>query len=862
MTLEPWWIIIVGDQNSSGISSPISIDYFYEEITDIFSGWTQFSLKQDPQKFRWFLIDRFQEEAGDDLISQILNFLDLFSPFSYHRENNPTQPTLTVEELHAIDISIALIGDVRSPVVQTFYHLLGKVIRLRRERLFPGRNLKNYGFLYIPQELPNFEHTMRTSCLSFLIQLNTMQNDLPLAERPFNNVVIIQDKNADETNPEGYVNLSEEKIPHLIAQMILHLLISNARIIEGNRTAPDNCWTQLGSVALYFDQHHYLTNLASKVGNSLLDNFKNNEGKPWVDKKTVQAVLSEKRFQDEISIKNLFKKIINTSDLPSFNFSSKIWAYPDKTHPYKFWTPLILKLYFGFYVKFLPVRLVEYGRLFLSRSFQDFQRYLERVKKRILEGSEEVTGLKSYIQDITEYPWKHQLLACGLKQYENTLMTIRDIIAHQRNYLKSELFHLEEFSNLMVFPIPRFLKSFYENANDEFTIEEEKKIVQDLQFILSSHPLPLALFVRALLLGIVLFFLFNPFLNWISPLIINLEWLVSNALLLAVISFGFPFLIAIWRYQVKTLRWTRKLVKKYIASILRHAQSRVREKIVQMLDDLYSELDEFCRKLQEDAQVIREQWQFQAVPDSPMRATDFQISLTGSIDNSPVLMELPQYEISRFQRTLDRIEREEQADLMRAALCSLPSTASPQNADYLWQYILQKNFNEANRMLIVFCLSLFQENKDLFYWLRNSANPKLGAKLLAWAYPSGVLRHLINLTDPQYEYHSLQDYTFSMQRQNIRYFQIDIPNYLSIASIRYLENLASWFWGSNFQEQSDIINQLFKTRSSTLKATLALHNDNQRAALFQLDNQKFYAPDDLEMEVIQYREKLMKTILQ
>jgi len=863
MKLDPWWIIVFDDNNHADSSSGISGELIDNQLNTIFSGWTQFALNKQPGEFRWFQIDRFQGNP-DDIIGSILNFLNNFSPFSPHGGHNANRPSLTVEELNSENISVVLIGDVRSLTVQNFYHLLGKIIRIRRRNLFSERALKSYGFLYIPQELLGFKENVREACISFLLQLNTLQNEAVIAERPFNNLVIVQDKNADRVNKGGFVNLPEGKIPHLIAQLVLHLACSDSSILEDNRTSPEHCWTQLGSIALYFDQKNLLSHLAAKIGESLINDFKDVDRKPWVDSQTLDAVITDKGFKKEISPANLFKKLVSSPERPFFNFSSRIWAYPEKISPYHFWTPRLLKLYFGFYVKNLTVRLVEYGRLFLSRSFQEFQWYLERQQKEILEGTTEYSGLKSYIQEISEYHWREDSLACGLKQYEQMLTRLRNIIAEQQKHLKSELFQLEEFSNLMVFPISRYLQSFYENASEEFTIEEEKKIIDQIRQILSVHPLPLALFLRATIIGILLFFLLSPFLDFFSPTVVNLDWLISNNLFMFLLSFGIPFIIALWRYNIKTWRWIRKLIKKYIASILRHAQARAREKVFLGIEDIYEQLDEFCQQLLAGAEIIRKEWHYPDVPESAMVPTEFQISLTGSVDDTAILNVPPHYEITGYQRTFTQLTDDEKAVLLRAGLHSLHTASSTNDRLYLWQYLLQKKFAQANQILVDYCIKLLQENtRDIFYWLEHGANPRAFDNLIAWSYPSGILQENVFTIPPYYECRSIKGEDFSFPSQtNFQgsFSTIKIPDYISLASIRYLDTLSLWFWGTNYEEQKKIIKKTYQYMDLSAKITLALGSHENRAALFSFSNQPYFIPNDLLGELTSFREELLKKI--
>lgn len=861
--LDPWWIIVVGEESSSGSYEGINADNFYQELNRIFSGWTRFALNKNPEDFRWFQIDRFQGNP-DNIISSILNFLNNFAPFAYRKEQNRNQHFLTVEELNPTSISVVLLGDVRSHSVQAFYHLLGKIIRMRRQQLFGNRVLKSYGFLYIPQELTGFDNNVREACISFLLQLNTLQNEPVIAERPFNNVVIVQDKNADRVNQDGFVDLDEKKIPHLVAQLILHLVASDSSILEVNRPKPEKCWTQLGSVALYFDKKNLLARLATEAGASLMEDFKNNDQKPWVDPQTLGAIISEKDFNREISPASLFKKLVSSPERPIFNFSSRIWAYPEKISPYHFWTPRLLKLYFGFYVKNLTVRLVEYGRLFLTRSFQEFQWYLERRQKEILEGTPEYGGLKSNVREISEYHWSQDLLACSLKQYEQMLTKLRNIIGEQLKHLKSELFQLEEFSNLMVFPIPRYLKSFYDNAKDEFTIDEEKKIIDQIRQILSVHPLPVALFLRAILIGILLFFLLNPFLDVISPTIVNLDWLISNQPFMLLLAFGIPFLIAFWRYNIRTLRWLRKLIKKYVASILRHAQVRAREKVLHSIENIYKKLDTFCVQLLEDAERIRNEWRYPEVPQLAMVPTEFQISLTEKIDDTPILKTFPHYEIKTYQKLFTSLTDDEKAVLMRAGLHSFLTNDSQNDRLYLWQYLLQKKFDQVNQIFRDYCIQLFQEdNRDIFYWLKNEANSQAFDKLMTWSYPSGVLQENVSNKSPNYECLSLkgEDFSFPETKFQVKkYSTIEIPNYISLASIRYLDSLSSWFWANNNEEQERVIQKIYQNLDLPARVTLALFSSENQMALFDFYNQSHLIPNDLKNELTLFRKEVLKKI--
>lgn len=299
----------------------------------------------------------------------------------------------------------------------------------------------------------------------------------------------------------------------------------------------------------------------------------------------------------------IYLPFVLDASIPSFDFSAKIWERPKDKHGRSLSPWALFKtdlLYFFRHLRQLPLRPSEYARLFLT---------------------------------------------C-IEQVRNVLEKIRQVCAPAQ--VSSQLAEIDTFQKLEVFAIPQFLREFYRKAqagtlakaaDDVLTPEKENQLYDELVNTIHSHPIPLALFVRASLLAMMLAFLGERILDKLSPSILNLEWLLAvPGLALDVLAF-IPIAIAFWRYQVRTLNTLKKRIRSYVGAILRHAQTKAKERVKTEMAELFTQVQEYCDTIDKFLETLQEQLNYPQSSRRSYASTKFQHSL---LDMSHV----PEYEIS------------------------------------------------------------------------------------------------------------------------------------------------------------------------------------------------------------------------
>lgn len=760
--MEPWWII-----NLSG-------ETVGRELEKITRGWTHWKRGSADDVNRWWKLDQFNADDGE-LIEQILTFLEQSARYLLKlKRDDHHQVGIPAFENLSTQINILLVGDVRDRNVQRCFHLVAQIVRLKAEELFPGRNAKIFGFLFIPQNFSFLDQNRRQQALLFLIELHTLMSQEVVARRPFNVVHVFQDRNAVDANP-GYQDLSDDQVYELMGHVLLHFAAFPSSWLEQNllRHGDAGHYASVGVAALYYDIDHHIAKLSRELGETLLSDFKESNQPPWFDSNTIEVILNQFELKKRLSPPYLFQHLTRT--VRPFPFPPKIWQYPKGAGPWHFWKSELFPLYFGAYLKDLPVRLVEYGRIFLARNFQDLHRWFAEGKDLIMKGSHAEDGLQTVISRAARSVWSAAYPACGLKQYEGVLHRIKSEAVSQRSRLAQAIDEAMNSEKLQIFLVPDYLRDFYEKAPDEFDLQEEKDIIQDLRNLLKAHPVPLALFARAFILGIVVIFVGLPVLEMLSPWILNLESFLRIPILPPVVLFMVPVIFAWWRYYVRTLRPVRKLMKRYIAMLLKHAEHRAVNTIVEYIAEVYDAVEKHCDSLLENANLIRVSWQYLEVPPSPMAETLFQQPLEGQFRGQSILTALPAYKIGGVNKYANELDPTEKAELMRAAL------ARGSDRKSLWEIVLDCKFDTASKLFHDCCVEMYStQRKSLHDWLHEAKNDQALAAMLAISYPPVVLRDGLPPREVVTETKSSQPLPI-LSEQRPDHPAIDDDNFLSIA---------------------------------------------------------------------------------
>lgn len=651
MPQTPFWIVSTLPHEGENVSEKFNHEQFVQLLDAQMLAWSLasgvFVKSGDPRSWRIDALPPLPSPPATaptvalhtnttafDLINHLQSFI--YNPLQLRGDE--TQPRIA-GQIDATQLIVAVVGDARDAHTHQSLPLLGTLIRRRAaQNLFGGTTIKPVAVIYLPQNVNTSAE--RGEIAAFLSDLHTLMSVPQAGERPFETVIFIQDNNSSHANPEGYSALTQQQAIELVAQTLFHMMIGGCPPLDCGHPPPQNyTYFSVGSAALYYDWREHRQRLAKEAGKTLLEKFTAASASPFVDKKQADATAAP--IVEQLDITTLFKKFALDGNRPSFAFESRIWEEPKDRSGHvitprfaKMWrwlSPDLLNIYFLQHLRFLPFRLAEYARLFLMTRFDVFQTYLRGRREALWQGAGDESGLQRLVRAAVGDALKGEYGgARSLRQAEIVLQKIHDAA----NFTKIDdvLQSQEDFRKLEVFAVPTELQEFYAKANPQLTSIEERTLLDQLSDVLRSHPLPAALFLRAVLVAVMTAFLGVRLLDALSPRVINLEWLLRFPTLVIVILFLIPILIAVWRYFVFTLNPLKRWLRTYIAAVLRHAQERAKQQIKNEMHRLGNQVRDECDAMQKRVAELRSHLAYSEIESRSYKSTTFHRSLLDEIE--------------------------------------------------------------------------------------------------------------------------------------------------------------------------------------------------------------------------------------
>ena len=712
MSLDAWWIIVLPDtklQLQDTLCGTLEKNLCRWSIT---SGFMNSS--KSP---RWWHIDRpeLKLPENEGVLVESLKTLII----------NPLKGTSSGRPLLGGDIrpgmlNVAIIGNIMDDTVRAYLHTLGKMLRHVQGQLFPDVTLSINGIAFL-STVPAEEDDSKSALLKFLSELSTMMEDELIPNRPFDHFFVVQEQNNVPGNDNGYLGLEPQQIADLIAQSVFHLMIGDNSVLTYVKENHRANYLSIGSAGLFHDSEQLRIELGAELGRSLLDKFKNGLQKPYVNEKLAGGLLAG--IADRFNIETLFRRLTSGEGMPSFMFNSRIWegakdSQGKSVSAWAMYRKELLYIYFLKYLRNLPVRLTEYTRMYLTISIQKFRDHLAVRKKAMLEGGGETQepGLRETLVDKAGeiLKGKHGD-ARTLGQIEMFTRLVRDMCDVEG--LNSRLLRIEGFRDLKVFQVPDYLKEFFDLTPERLDPETEKANYKRIVDTIRSHPVPTALLIRTILLSVLTVFTGFYVARLLSPNVVNLQWFLDTPCVTLVLLFIAPFALAFWRYKVRTLNLLWKDIKKYVASVLKHAESHSKDLVAATIGEVYREVHKSCDEIDAHCRMLRERLKYSDERPEGYAETGFLFSILGE-KNIPGKERLirpfgakPEFHLktSDIDKTLEKLNDDETNRLIGIAL---DSTRLPQEdgqpfsgllGDTILENITDETFNDLADGYARFC---------------------------------------------------------------------------------------------------------------------------------------------------------------
>ena len=629
---KAWWILTMFDDSAAGLAHAPFADLLDHQLS-------QFSLisrlMPSAQSPHWWLTEPFAPDAEIPENEQIEKFL--YNPLA--RRENEEFPRIG-GRIDANFLHIAVVGDARSAATRRYLPLLGAVLNQQKSEKFGTLTIKPTAFIYLPCNINQLEE--KEEIRRFLTKINYLMNRNP-AERGFKRVVWLQDKNASPLNRAGFTALSDVQTLEMMTQVIFSQVVSDSREINEIAAAQQTPHFSVGAASVFYDWQKHQDLLAGEVERELLDHFRflaNVEETAssgiFSDRGQAEnAVSALKRLTD---IKTLFRKMVLRENRPSFVFDAKIWeAAKDNRNEMRsprrisdWFSTALYKFYFLIYLRRLPRRLREYARIFLAFHLREFENFLE-------DGAEKIWNSEDGLKKAVEKPVIEVLR--GEHGNAQTLRQINLVLENARRQFDFKKLHQnlpnrEELEKLKIFVVPADVAEGFEKASfdsREFSVQENE-ILQNLSELLRFQPLPLALLMRVVLVGILLTLTAGGVLQKISPFFINLEFLKSVPYLFETGVFILTLLGAYFWYYTKKIKPFRKLLREYIGLILFAGQQSASRAVERRMSELGERAQKYCDELKENLRSVSEKLVFSRTIRESYRSTTFHRNLFEALE--------------------------------------------------------------------------------------------------------------------------------------------------------------------------------------------------------------------------------------
>ena len=430
-------------------------------------------------------------------------------------------------------------------------------------------------------------------------------------DNPFNAVVLLDESNRNQENPNGYLNLYEGKdslkeyVYPLAAQILLNLALGYSEL---NKKAINSKVFAGGAFSFVYEKDV----LKSQKGKAditvpILTRFFSSETSPfWKDINIAPQALTT--FKHTISAENIYNGAV---DVFSDKFEEIEHFYKHAVSPWDLLSQSLLPKYFYGENKLLLKKLAEYGSLMDFRLTSLFSR---KLNEKIIESETKLTKQLHGAAFALWSEWREgDKKPIGISQFLFNLDLIRQELTKTKEVFdkNDREFSLVCEKNEPIVPPKQIFEEYNKistvyavgtSANDLSEAEAEKGkegqgILNLLKKKLEFHPVPLSLFVRSFILGLVLAIVSFCAIYIIPDTIINTSWFEHGAgrVVWFVGMYLLPIIIALSKYHWATIKKIRLLKTKYLAWVFRRIQLRLIEKVrlevSVLLDKLISECD-------------------------------------------------------------------------------------------------------------------------------------------------------------------------------------------------------------------------------------------------------------------------------
>jgi hypothetical protein len=477
--------------------------------------------------------------------------------------------------------------------------------------------------------------------------------------------IILDECNLDQGNLNGYLNLyankqdAEQNVLNRAAQIILNLGIGHDelfRLVQNGKKVFAS-----GTFSLFFEKDVLKDQITSDYLTSpVLSNFfysTNQENWHAPDYETETL----KTFKKETDALTLYQKLIYVFDNKSKDVKG---FFRHIVSPWSLFTFRLLAVYFNGEIRTLLSRLVEYGRLLDTRLMSEFVKHIE--VKRNEAKAEILDKLKSVLLSVWENIDVSNKKPIGLQQFIHHLDEMKQGFAKTLQDINSPAEFYKVYTQQMPITPPDEIFDEYRVINNKFQQglmannlteaearagKEEENLLNQLRNKLHKHPIPLGLFFRAGLLGMVLAVTTYAIIAGFLPdFLVNTAFFEEGAgrYLWMFLIFSGSVISALLYYGIGILGKIRNYKKQYLAWVFHRIQQNLLAEVKENLTDMLQELIAECQRIYDNTMEQLEKVQ---APDSINK--DFEEKKISILLNKDIIpMHHPLFPETYFQQNI------------------------------------------------------------------------------------------------------------------------------------------------------------------------------------------------------------------
>lgn len=425
--------------------------------------------------------------------------------------------------------------------------------------------------------------------------------------------IIMDECNLDQNNPEGYLDIFKDSISaeknklNRAAQLILNLAVGHDKLyslVQGNKKVFAS-----GIFSLFFEKNVLKSRLASThLTIPVLNNFffaSNREG--WHDPH--EETQSLDAFKKGVHANYLYQKL-------TFVFDSKFkdvsGFFNHVVSPWSLFSLRFLSDYFKGEIRTLLKRLVEFSRLLDARLMSMYDNHIREKKEQLQV--ELLTQIRSVLLSVWSENQEGRKNSIGIRQFINNLDEVQVVLKKAQDDLNSP----DEFYKVYIHQLPltppalildEYKKIKYSGSQSGISEtesdagKEEENLLSKIRNKLYTHPIPLGLFFRAAILGMVLSITIYAFIVAFLPdFLVNTSFFENGIgrYIWLVLIFIATVIISLLHYGYWILGKIRNYKKEYLAWVFHRIQQRLIEQARTNLLDILQTLSDECNRIKDN----------------------------------------------------------------------------------------------------------------------------------------------------------------------------------------------------------------------------------------------------------------------